>query len=54
VAVLPNVADQFATGLITTAVSIFHETFGGRENTNAEAVEDTRDFGVTEVETAAR
>src|SRR4051812_15881869 len=49
---LPNVAEQFATGLVAAAVGILHQTLGGRDDADTEAVQDARDFSVAEIKTA--
>ena len=50
---LPDVADEFATRFVTAAIGVFHQTVRGGDNTDAEAVEDARNFGVAVIKAAA-
>src|SRR5580692_3258982 len=50
---LPDVADQFPAGLVAAAVGVLHQALGGRDDADAESVEDPRDVGIPEIEAAA-
>src|SRR5580704_8682752 len=50
---LPDVADEFATGLVAAAVGVLHQAARGGDDADPEAVEHARDFGILEIEAAA-
>src|SRR5258708_3389194 len=50
---LPDGADELTADFVSAAVLVFHQTLGGGENADTEAVEDARDFAVAVIKAAA-
>src|SRR5271157_4811885 len=50
---LPDVADEFAAGLVAAAVGVLHQALGRRDDADPQAVQDPRDVMIAEIEPAA-